>query len=129
MKILYLSYNGILEPLGQSQVLSYIKNICLDKNYSYSIISFEKKKYLKQPEQFNSVKKIMSDQGIDWHYLEYIPKNRTIRSLKDLIKIFILFNKINKRQKISQKDHLFGKMNWSILVKNKLKGIKNFLDL
>jgi hypothetical protein len=36
---------------------------------------------------------------------------------------------IAKRQKISQKNNLLGKMNWSILVKNKLKGIKNFSDL
>ena len=36
---------------------------------------------------------------------------------------------IGKRQKISQKNNLAGKMNWSILVKNKLKGIKNFSDL
>ena len=36
---------------------------------------------------------------------------------------------ITKRQKISQKNNLAGKMNWSILIKNKLKGIKNFSDL
>ena len=36
---------------------------------------------------------------------------------------------IGKRQNISQKNNLAGKMNWSILVKNKLKGIKNFSDL
>ena len=36
---------------------------------------------------------------------------------------------IGKRQKISQKNNLAGKMNWPILVKNKLKGIKNFSNL
>ena len=36
---------------------------------------------------------------------------------------------ITKRRKISQKSSLTGKMNYSILVKNKLKGIKNFSDL
>jgi hypothetical protein len=34
-----------------------------------------------------------------------------------------------KRQKINQKNNLAGKMEKSILVKNKLKGIKNFSDL
>ena len=34
-----------------------------------------------------------------------------------------------KRQNISQKNNLAGKMNYSILVKNKLKGIKNFSNL
>ena len=36
---------------------------------------------------------------------------------------------IAKRRKISQQSSLVGKMNYSILVKNKLKGIKKFLDL
>ena len=36
---------------------------------------------------------------------------------------------IGKRQKISQKNNLAGKMNWSILVKNKLEKIKNFSEL
>jgi len=34
-----------------------------------------------------------------------------------------------KRQKISQKNNLLGRMNWSILVKNKLNGIKRFSEL
>jgi GT2 family glycosyltransferase len=36
---------------------------------------------------------------------------------------------IAKRQKISQKNNLVGKMNWSILVRNKIKGINNYSDL
>lgn len=36
---------------------------------------------------------------------------------------------ISKRKKISQKSNLTGKMNYSILVKNKLKGINKFSDL
>lgn len=50
-KILYITYDGINDPLGQSQVLGYLKN--LSKNFEILIISFEKiknfnnKKYLK----------------------------------------------------------------------------------
>ena len=36
---------------------------------------------------------------------------------------------IVKRQKIKQKNKLVGKVNWSILFKNKVKGIKQFSDL
>ena len=42
---------------------------------------------------------------------------------------FAIQKLISKRQKISQKNNLVGKMNYSILVKNKLKGIKNFSNL
>ena len=36
---------------------------------------------------------------------------------------------ITKRRKISEKSSFIGKTNYSILVKNKLKGINNFSDL
>jgi len=42
---------------------------------------------------------------------------------------FAIPNLIAKRQKISQKKSLVGKMNWSILVKNKMNGIKRFSEL
>jgi hypothetical protein len=36
---------------------------------------------------------------------------------------------IAKRQKINQKNNLIGKVDWSILLQNKIKGIKRFRDL
>ena len=39
-KILYLSYDGILEPLGYSQVFKYVEE--LSKDFELSIVSFEK---------------------------------------------------------------------------------------
>ena len=42
---------------------------------------------------------------------------------------FAIPNLIAKRQKISQKNSIVGKMYWSILVKNKMDGIKRFSDL
>jgi glycosyltransferase involved in cell wall biosynthesis len=39
-KILYISYDGILEPLGHSQVLKYLE--LLSKNFEITLISFEK---------------------------------------------------------------------------------------
>ena len=42
MKILYISYDGVLEPLGQSQILSYLKNLSLSNKIF--LLSFEKKK-------------------------------------------------------------------------------------
>jgi hypothetical protein len=39
--ILYLSYDGMLEPLGQSQVLAYLER--LTDRYEIDLVSFEKK--------------------------------------------------------------------------------------
>lgn len=38
--VLYISYDGMLEPLGQSQVLSYLERLAAD--YDIHLISFEK---------------------------------------------------------------------------------------
>lgn len=41
MKVLYLSYTGLLEPLGRSQVLTYLLE--LSEQHSITVISFEKR--------------------------------------------------------------------------------------
>jgi hypothetical protein len=40
-KILYLSYEGMTDSLGQSQVLAYMEKLAA--NYSITIVSYEKK--------------------------------------------------------------------------------------
>ena len=42
---------------------------------------------------------------------------------------FLIHKLLHKRNKISQKKNLFGKVNWSILFKNKIKGIKWYSEL
>jgi glycosyltransferase involved in cell wall biosynthesis len=41
-KILYISYDGLTDPLGQSQVLPYLQHLA-KYGYQFTIISFEKK--------------------------------------------------------------------------------------
>ena len=44
-KILYISYDGILEPLGYSQVFNYV--LKLSKDHEIILLTFEKKNNLK----------------------------------------------------------------------------------
>ncbi len=39
-KALFIMYDGLTDPLGQSQVLPYLKE--LSKNYRFDVIGFEK---------------------------------------------------------------------------------------
>ena len=41
IKVLYISYDGMTDPLGQSQVLPYLEGLA-KKNYAITLISFEK---------------------------------------------------------------------------------------
>lgn len=65
-KVLYLSYDGITDPLGQSQILPYLKGLS-QKGYFFYLVGFEKKDaYKKQKEGIeNEIK------GFD---IQWIPK-------------------------------------------------------
>lgn len=63
-KVLYITRNGMLEPLGQSQVLSYLK--FLSKNYQVSLISFEKPEDRADQQAFGSVQNDCERHGIRW---------------------------------------------------------------
>ena len=54
-KILYLSYDGVLEPLGSSQVLNYV--LGLAKSYNFILYSFEKPYDLKDTKEYQRFQK------------------------------------------------------------------------
>ncbi len=63
-KILYISYDGILEPLGNSQVLKYLEH--LSQKFEITLISFEKYNLKDFNNEFPKMKKHCKDIGIDW---------------------------------------------------------------
>jgi len=42
MRVLYISYDGALEPLGQSQIIAYLKGLSLSSGTEFTLITFEK---------------------------------------------------------------------------------------
>ena len=48
--VLYLSYDGMTDPLGQSQVLPYIIGLS-KKGYKFHLVSFEKPNRLRKIEK------------------------------------------------------------------------------
>ena len=43
MNVLYLSYDGMTDPLGQAQVIPYLQELSSKHGHTYTLISFEKK--------------------------------------------------------------------------------------
>ena len=66
--VLYISYDEILDPLGHSQVFSYLK--ALSKDINYTLVTFEKPEKLK--DMFLNMKKEIDDLKINWVWFEYI---------------------------------------------------------
>lgn len=67
-RVLYLSYDGMTDPLGQSQVIAYLKRLS-QRGFEIDIISFEKPAiYAKKKEL---VAKDLQGTSITWHPLTY----------------------------------------------------------
>lgn len=98
-KILYLTRDGLLEPLGQSQILSYL--VPLSKNYNFHIISFEKKVDLLDLKHFEAIKNICADNNIEWSVLKYDSEYRVISILYGFIKLFFKTFQLCKQNKFN----------------------------
>jgi len=84
IEILYISYDGMTDPLGQSQVLPYLCALA-KKNYSITLLSCEKPN--KFAENKNIIEQICLTNGINWHPIPYTAKPPVLSTLLDLNKI------------------------------------------
>jgi glycosyltransferase involved in cell wall biosynthesis len=66
---LYISYDGMLEPLGQSQVLAYLER--LSAQHSIHLLSFEKAEDWADAPMREAVRRRISLAGIHWHPRRY----------------------------------------------------------
>ncbi|NUM50708.1 MAG: glycosyltransferase [Flavobacteriales bacterium] len=83
-QVLYLSYDGMTDPLGQSQVLPYL--IGLSKHgYSFTLISCEKKERFYQNKA--AIEQICSDNNIDWQPIFYSKKPPILSTVWDVYQI------------------------------------------
>jgi glycosyltransferase involved in cell wall biosynthesis len=70
-KAIYVCYFGLREPLVQTQVLPYIRQIC-KTGIRFSLLTFEtnpKEKWTN--EEINAEKQKLSGEGINWDFLTY----------------------------------------------------------
>ncbi len=89
-RILYLSYNGMMEPLGSSQVLGYLYKLSI--NYHYYLISLEKPEDLKNIAAFKLLKQKLKEHGIIWVPLAY--KTSRLGKLTNFIRFYSAAKKI-----------------------------------
>ncbi len=84
MNVLYLTYDGLTDPLGQSQVLPYVVGLS-KKGLNFTLISFEKKEAFKLNK--NTIKNIVAENGIHWKALQYTKKPPFISTLFDIYQL------------------------------------------
>ena len=86
-KVLYISYDGMTDPLGQSQVLPYLVALTL-KGYQFTILSFEKKERFKKEGKI--IEDIVNKAGINWMPLEFTRRPPLLSKFYDVIRCVML---------------------------------------
>ena len=73
--VLYVSYNGMLDPLGQSQVIPYLKGLS-KLGVEFTLLSFERPHAFEPAgiEASTNLREELSGYGIEWHVLRYHQK-------------------------------------------------------
>ncbi|MER9120474.1 glycosyltransferase [Mesorhizobium sp. M0954] len=67
--VLYISYTGMLEPLGQSQVLAYLERLATDR--PIHLVSFEEAENWADSTKRMALSKRILAAGLVWHPLRY----------------------------------------------------------
>ena len=95
-EILFISYDGLLDPLGRSQILPYLFGLS-DKGFKINILSFEKLN--NNYEEIILLKKQLNNHNINWYKLNFIKGK--FQGIIRIIKGAILVRYICNKRKIS----------------------------
>ena len=89
-RVAYLTYDGLTDPLGQSQVLPYLVGLSI-KGYEFTVISFEK------PAAFSKrnaeIKSICVQNNITWIPKKYHKKPPVLSTLYD---VWVMWHAVKK---------------------------------
>ena len=97
-RVLYLSYTGLLEPLGRSQVLAYLSR--LSDAYQFTIVSFEKSADFSNTAEVEKLRKECESFNIDWQPKIYHKTPRLLATLWDMFILFFSCFNITKKKNI-----------------------------
>lgn len=82
-RVLYISYDGMLEPLGQSQVLAYQEQLA--SNAQLHLLSFEKTEDWGNDENREAIRKRINASGIQWHPRRYHKRPSAVATAFDIL--------------------------------------------
>ena len=93
-KVLFISYDGMTDPLGQSQVLPYLLGL---SKYGYKVflLSCEKREPFEQGKEITN--NLIKDSGIVWIPVYYTKKPPVISTVLDIYKMRRAAKKIHQQ--------------------------------
>ncbi|MFA6078130.1 MAG: glycosyltransferase [Candidatus Omnitrophota bacterium] len=100
MKVLFLSYNGLLEPILTSQALPYLRDLTKE-GYEFVLVTYEKKRDLLMAGKvrIRDLKDRLASEKIEWIYLRYHKAPRVLATIFDLlVGVFVTFYLVVSRK-------------------------------
>jgi glycosyltransferase involved in cell wall biosynthesis len=85
-RVLFISYNGMLDPLGQTQVLPYLRELG-NRGVQFTLLSFERPMAF-TPDgvlRCEELREALSAQGIEWHRLRYHQRPSVPATIYDVV--------------------------------------------
>lgn len=96
-KVLFISYDGMTDPLGQSQVIPYLRGLS-KAGYKIFLISCEKEQVYHQNK--NYIQELLDKSNISWIPLNYTKNPPVISTLLDVLKMRRAAKKLHKAEGI-----------------------------
>ncbi|MBL7918506.1 MAG: glycosyltransferase, partial [Bacteroidia bacterium] len=94
---LYITFDGLSDPLGQSQILPYLVGIAKN-GYCITIISCEKQSRLTHEK--NNIETLLSQNNISWKYIIYNETGNALSRFKYIQQVKAIAKDIVKQNKI-----------------------------
>jgi len=94
-KVLYLSYDGMCDPLGGSQVLPYLFGL-VERGHQISLVSFEKAG--RTDAERERVARACAEAGIDWHPLPYHKRPPVLSTMLDVYRMRRLAERLHRQK-------------------------------
>jgi hypothetical protein len=82
--ILYITYDGLTDPLGQSQILPYLCGLTAE-GYTFHILSFEKEERFKKQEE--TIRVILQRYNIGWTPLNFTSRPPLLSKFYDAVRM------------------------------------------
>ena len=96
LSVLYITYDGITDHIGQSQVAPYLIGLAA-KGHRITLLSAEK---MDKAEIIEKYKTIFSTNNIDWHYLPYHKRPPVVSTVWDIYKMLRKAGQLIKKNDI-----------------------------
>lgn len=98
MNVLYISYDGALDPLGRSQVVPYLERLS-GLGHRFDLLTFEKP-LLATPDAREAMRRRLAAASIRWHPMRYHKRFSVGATAFDLAAAGIVATRLVKRRRI-----------------------------